>query len=232
MDLGLHGKTALVTGGARGIGGAISKALRDEGVNVYYTTRGDVTVEGCTRTDTPAKHVVDILVNNIGHQCDVTDPYAPTLDLRQVMAVNFEHAVTLCNIHIPRMKQMGWGRIVNIGSLGGHEQQGPWQYCAAKASLSAYTRSMGRTLASEAPGIVMSAVLPGVVETEDGHWAKVKRDDPARAERYLKERCPLGRFGTVDEIAPAVAFLCSQHASFAHGAIWTVDGAQSRGFYW
>jgi NAD(P)-dependent dehydrogenase (short-subunit alcohol dehydrogenase family) len=175
---------------------------------------------------------VDVLVNNIGHQCDVTDPYAPIEDWQKVVRVNFEMAVEACNAHIPEMKDRGWGRIVNIGSLGGHEQQGPWQYCAAKAALSAYTRCMGRTLASEAPGVVMSAVLPGVVVTEDGHWSKVLKEDPDRAERYLKERCPLGRFGTVHEIAPVVAFLCSDASSFAHGAIWTVDGGQARGFNW
>ena len=225
-------RTALVTGGARGIGGAISCALRDAGARVYYTTREDVIVPGCTRYKAADNEHFDILVNNIGHQCGVTDPYAPMEDWRRVVNVNFEMAVEACNRFIPGMKKRGWGRIVNIGSLGGHEQHGPWQYCAAKAALSAYTRCMGRTLAAEAPGVVMSAVLPGVVVTEDGHWAQVLAADPARAERYMKERCPLGRFGTVDEIAPVVAFLCSEQASFCHGAIWTADGGQARGFNW
>lgn len=232
MNLGIRDRVALVTGGAHGIGGAISSCLRDLGARVYYTTRTDDIVPGCERYTDDAEDDIDILVNNIGHQCGVTDPYAPIEDWQKVVRVNFEMAVEMCNKFIPYMALKRWGRIVNIGSLGGHEQQGPWQYCAAKAALSAYTRCMGRTLASEAPGVVMSAVLPGVVVTEGGHWDKVMKENPQRAARYLEERCPLGRFGTVDEIAPTVAFLCSDLASFAHGAIWTVDGGQARGFNW
>lgn len=223
MNLGIEGKVALVTGGARGIGKAIVQALENEGAKVFFTSR--------TKPVEPIPEPA-ILVNNIGHQCDVTDPHASYADFMKVWSVNFEIAVRATETCLPYMKAAGWGRIVNIGSLGGHEQQGPWQYCAAKAALSAYTRCMGRTLASEAPGVVMSAVLPGVVVTEEGHWARILVDDPDRAARYLKERCPLGRFGTVEEIAPAVTFLCSQQASFCHGAIWTVDGGQARGFGW
>jgi 3-oxoacyl-[acyl-carrier protein] reductase len=223
---------ALVTGGARGIGRAIVETLRRQSHDVFYTTRTADEVPGSMRWLESDGYDFDILVNNIGHQCGVTDPYAPLEDWQKVLRVNFEIAVEHCNAVIPYMRGMGWGRIVNIGSLGGHEQQGPWQYCAAKAALSAYTRCMGRTLASECNGVVMSAVLPGVVVTEGGHWDIVKRQDPERAARYLSERCPSGRFGTVDEIAPIVAFLCSDQASFAHGAIWAVDGGQSRRFDW
>ena len=240
MNLGIESKVALVTGGARGIGKAIVQALSAECRTVYYTSRDESAAEALQGENRiywgpnlpPGHQPFDILVNNIGHQCEVTDPHAPIEDWRRVVSVNVDYAVEMSRRALQIMKKRGWGRIVNIGSLGGHEQQGPWQYCAAKAALSAYTRCMGRTLASEAPGVVMSTVLPGVVVTEGGHWDEVQRTDPARAKRYLAERCPLGRFGTVDEIAPAVAFLCSRHASFCHGAIWTVDGGQARGFNW
>ena len=82
----------------------------------------------------------------------------------------------------------------------------------------------------EEEGIVMSAVFPGVVMTKGGHWEEVLKTRPEHAEKYLSERCPLGRFGEIDEIGPIVAIYCSQLASFSHGAIIPVDAGQSKHF--
>ena len=89
---------------------------------------------------------------------------------------------------------------------------------------------MGRILATEGGEVVMTAVFPGVVVTEGGHWEKILEDDPERAAKYLEDRCPLGRFGEVSEIAPVVAFYSSVHASFSHGAIIPVDAGQARSY--
>ena len=86
---------------------------------------------------------------------------------------------------------------------------GPVTYGVAKSSLTTYTRTMGRILATEGGEVVMTAVFPGVVVTEGGHWDGILKNDPKRAEEYLKERCPLGRFGEPSEIAPVVAFVPS-----------------------
>ncbi len=110
------------------------------------------------------------------------------------------------------------------------ENSGPVTYTVSKAALTAYTRTMGRILASECKNIVMTAVFPGVVATKGGHWEKILKTNPAHAKKYLNERCPLGRFGKEDEISPVVTFYCSQLASFSHGAIVPVDAGQSRHF--
>ena len=89
---------------------------------------------------------------------------------------------------------------------------------------------MGRILATEANNVVMSAIFPGVVVTEGGHWEKVLETNPEHAVKYLKERCPLGRFGKPDEISPVVVFYCSNFASFSHGAIIAVDAGQSKNY--
>ena len=89
---------------------------------------------------------------------------------------------------------------------------------------------MGRILATEDPGIVMTAVYPGVIKTKGGHWENVLRNNPEHAEKYLSERCPLGRFGETEEFTPTVIFFCSKQASFAHGTIVGIDGGQSRHF--
>lgn len=245
MNLGIQLRRALVTGGARGIGGAISRLLMKEGVKVIFTTRSQEAL-----IDMEAQHSmyapkgilvsdhadllqgdiddVDILVNNAGATLGVMDPFAPIEDYRRVMALNFELAVQLSNRYIPRMAKQGWGRIVNIASLAGLENRGPVTYCCSKAALIAYTRSMGRILAIEAPNIVMSAILPGVVATEGGHWDTGSTEEHKAA--YLARESPLKRFGKPAEIAPAVAFYCSQHASFSHGAIVPVDGGLSKGY--
>lgn len=257
MDLGITGRVALVTGGAQGIGAGITAELAREGAHVVFTSRSPEAIaeqlrelgplaKNCTGIQcelTPEGAVaglgkdlkrrnleVDILVNNAGHNLNITDPYCPMEDWRRLMRLDFEVAVEMCNLVIPGMKRRKWGRIVNITSCAGLENMGPVTYCVAKAALTAYSRSMGRVLATEEAGVVMSAVFPGVVRTKGGHWDKVLATDPKRAETYLKERCPAGRFGEIDEITPVVAFYCSQQASFSHGAIIPVDAGQSRHF--
>ena len=216
MNLGLEGKTALVTGGARGIGAGIVKALSDEGASVDFTSR---TKPGEFSTE------VDILVNNIGHTLDITDPYCSEMDWLKVLSVNFMTAVHMCNLVIPHMKKKKWGRIVNITSCAGLENSGPVTYCVSKAALTSYTRTMGRILATEEPGIVMTACYPSVIKTEGGHWDKQSKE---HTEKYLNERVPTKRFQTVEEFASVVAFYCSEQASACHGAIVSADQGQSR----
>ncbi len=171
---------------------------------------------------------IEILVNNAGHNLNITNPYCSKKDWNNVLELNFFNSVNLCNYLIPKMKKNGWGRIVNITSCAGLENMGPVTYGVAKSALTAYTRTMGRILATESKNIVMSAVFPGVVITKGGHWDKILKNDPKRAKKYIKERMPLGRFGKPSEISPIVVFHCSQLASFSHGAIVPADAGQSR----
>jgi len=253
MDLKIKGKWALVTGGANGIGYEISCQLAAEGVNLVVTSRTRAPIDNLAEKLSalpisvigievdflqPDWHSgfaekikdipIDILVNNAGHNLKVNDPYCSMEDWSRVMDLNFFTPVQLCNLLIPRMKSIGWGRIVNITSCAGLENMGPVTYGVAKSSLTVYTRTMGRILATEGGAVVMTAVFPGVVLTEGGHWDLVLKNNPTHAEQYIKDRCPLGRFGLPSEIAPVVAFYCSELASFSHGAIIPVDAGQSR----
>ncbi|MFC1767476.1 SDR family NAD(P)-dependent oxidoreductase [Candidatus Margulisiibacteriota bacterium] len=258
MDLGLKGKRALVTGGASGIGKAIALDLAKEGVKVVITSRKkdklektlkelggtkaghygvvtDLTDEGAP--EKLAKDIwknfgeLDIIVNNVGATMGIMDPYCSIADWRKVFRLNLEVAVELNNLFIPHMKKQDWGRIVNISAGASMENSGPVSYCSIKAAYTAYTRCMGRILAIETENVVMSAILPGVILTEDGHWSKVLKERPEHAEKYLKERCPLGRFGKTNEISPMAVFLCSELATFCQGSIVPVDAGQAKHFF-
>jgi len=255
MNLGIKGKKALITGGATGIGQAIATDLAKEGVSVAITSRSEKSIEktlkllneygsnhygivsNITDDDGPEKigkeikdnfGNIDIVVNNAGHTLDVTDPHCGIDDWRKVFRLNLEITIEINNIFLPYMKSQDWGRIVNITSGAGLENSGPVTFSASKAALTAYSRSMGRVLAIETGNVVMTAVSPGIVITEEGHWQQVLKERPKHAEKYIEERSPLGRFGEISEISPMVVLLCSEKASFCQGAIVPVDAGQSK----
>lgn len=251
MIIDLTGKTALVTGGAIGLGRGIAKALSKSNANVVITSRNKKNISDTMKTlnnkssgynldltkskdiETLYKKVkkkykkIDILVNNIGHTLNIKDPFAPVDDWKKILDLNFLTAVNLNNKFIKDMKKVNWGRIINITSIAGLEISGPSTFNVSKAALTAYTRSVGRQLAVENRNIVMTAVAPGVIPTENGHWNK-KNINSKHAKNYLKNRTALGRFGTIDELTSVVVFLSSDNASFFHGSIVQPDGGQSR----
>jgi NAD(P)-dependent dehydrogenase (short-subunit alcohol dehydrogenase family) len=253
MELDLNGKVALVTGGATGIGRAIVQILVSEGARVSFSSRnkeaGDKLRQelgsavnfinlspfpenGPSEIYEAAKQVfgpADIVVNNVGDTLGVVDPMCSVEDWRKVYRLNLEVHVEMNNAALPHMIGQRWGRIVNITAGAGLENSGPVPYSAIKSAYTAYTRSMARVVAPD--GVVMSAVLPGVVLTEEGHWQNVLNERPEHAAKYLEERTVLKRFGKPEEIAPFVAILCSNLASFAVGSIFPVEGGQARHFF-
>lgn len=255
MDFGIKGKFALVTGASRGIGESIAISLAKEGVKVAIVARtksdlkavikqmqGDghyLIATDLTEEEMPRKVAnelrknfgkIAILVNNLGSTLDITDPFCPLSDWKKVYRMNFEVTVEMNNLLIPYMEKNKWGRIVNISSTSGMENNGPVTYCSMKAALTAYSRSMGRVLAKK--GIVMSALLPGAVFTKGGFWDKAMKERPEHAKKYLAQRCPLGKFGEPDDIAAMTVVLCSEQAKFCQGTIFPVDGGQSRHYFW
>jgi len=252
MKIDLTNKIALVTGGTKGLGKAIVKNLLNSGAIVFFTSRdkkeiSEAILEG-NKNSYPIQAdmnsteginlvfksivdrfgTIDILVNNIGHTLEITDPYTSKDDWSQVMNLNFLCHVETTNKFLPLMKEKDWGRIINITSIAGLEVSGPAPFNAAKAAFTAYTRSVGRLLAIENNNVVMTAVAPGIVITEGGHWEKILKENPEHAEKYLNERAALGRFGEINEVTDIIVFLSSENASFFHGSIIQVDGGQSR----
>jgi len=246
----------LVTGGGRGIGAAIAEGLAREGVRVAVVSRttSDVrdvvnriggergghfgVVLDLTEESGPTELIKvlgkafgmpSIVVHNLGGTLDIKDPFCSVKDWRRVYRFNFEVAVELNALLIPNMQAHKWGRVIHISSISAMENHGPVTYCAMKAALTAYTRSIGGVVAPD--GVVVSSVLPGAIYTERGYWDITSKENPEHVRKFLTDRQRIGRFGTPEEIGNYVTFLCSDLASFNTGSIVPVDGGQGRGYF-
>jgi 3-oxoacyl-[acyl-carrier protein] reductase len=248
MDLGLEGRTALVTGGTRGIGHAIARALVADGARVAVVARGVqgleaterelgvkgiaadlATEEGCARAFGEARAAlggVDILVNNLGGRAGTAWADTGVPELETALTVNLFAAVRMSKLALPDMVEKGWGRIVVIASIYGRETGGAPAYNAAKAAEISFAASLAREVGST--GVLVNSVAPGSILFEGGSWDRRQKSDPAAIAEFVEKELPLKRFGRPEEVAAVVAFLCGEQASLVNGACITVDGGQSR----
>jgi len=171
----------------------------------------------------------DIIVNNVGGNLGFSDPLGPVDEWQQVMRLNVEVALEINRAFIPHMREAKWGRICHVSSISALENQGPPAYCAAKAALNAYVRSLGRFVCAD--NVILTSIMPGAIFTKDGYWDTALQDRPDHVANYLNERMAIRRFGRVEEISELVAFLCSEQASFCVGSALLADGGQGRSFY-
>jgi 3-oxoacyl-[acyl-carrier protein] reductase len=171
----------------------------------------------------------DIVVNNVGGNLGFTDPLGPVDEWQQVMRLNVEVALEINRAFIPHMREAKWGRICHVSSISALENQGPPAYCAAKAALNAYVRSLGRFVCAD--NVILTSIMPGAIFTKDGYWDTALQERPDHVAKYLNERMAIRRFGRVEEISELVAFLCSEQASFCVGSALLADGGQGRSFY-
>jgi 3-oxoacyl-[acyl-carrier protein] reductase len=248
MDLRLSGNVAIVAGASRGIGKATALALAAEGARIVMAARNedvlreaareveakgaevfaiacDVTKDGeCERLIAAAVERfgrIDALVTSI----HFSKPGFDEATLRESFETLLLPAVRLTNAAAPHMREAGGGSIVHLSSIWGKEAGGQPSYNAVKAALISESKAMARALAAD--GIRVNTVAPGSISHPGGSWYRRQQEDPESMARFVAENIPLGRFGTAEEVANVVAFLCSPQASWITGATIVVDGGQS-----
>lgn len=235
-------RVAIVTGGTRGIGEAISVALKDQGMTVVanyggnderareFTSRTgiaaakwdvgdfDACQEGCAKV---AEEVgqVDVLVNNAGITRDGTLAKMSYEDWHEVMRVNLGGCFNMAKACFPGMRERGWGRIVNIGSINGQGgQYGQVNYAAAKSGIHGFTKALAQEGAKA--GVTVNALAPGYIDTD------MVAAVPEPVLEKIVAKIPVGRLGQAGEIARGVAFLCSEEAGFVTGSTMSINGGQ------
>jgi 3-oxoacyl-(acyl-carrier-protein) reductase len=242
----LKGRTALVTGGSRGIGRAVAIALAEEGADVainYVSSEAaarDV-AEHITQkigrkavlaqadvSDYPdtfrmAQDVlgafghVDILVNNAGINSDKTFTKMDHASWRKVLGTNLDGVFNCTKVFVDQMLRQGYGRVVNVTSVIGQIGNfGQANYAASKAGVAAFTKSLAKELAGK--GVTVNAVAPGFIETE------MVTGIPDKVKERLLAQIPLHRFGTPEEVARAVVYIVSADGDYITGAELSING--------
>ncbi|WP_019831200.1 acetoacetyl-CoA reductase [Sphingomonas sp. PR090111-T3T-6A] len=235
-------RVAIVTGGTRGIGEAISVALRDMGVKVAANYAGDdAKAQAFTEktgipaykwdvSDFDACHAgvekveadlgpVDIIVNNAGITRDSTILKQSYEQWKAVIDTNLGGCFNMAKATFPGMRQRGWGRIVNIGSINGQAgQYGQVNYAAAKSGIHGFTKALAQEGAKF--GVTVNAIAPGYIDTD--MVAAVPEDVLEK----IVAKIPVGRLGHASEIARGVAFLVAEDGGFITGSTLSINGGQ------
>ena len=235
-------RVAVVTGGTRGIGRAISEALKKAGYKVAASYAGNDTAakaftdetgipaykfdvgdyaacEAAVKKITDELGPVDVLVNNAGITRDSTMHRMTPQQWAEVIQTNLGSCFNMCRCVIDSMRARNFGRIVNIGSINGQAgQYGQVNYAAAKSGIHGFTKALAQEGAAK--GITVNAIAPGYIDTD------MVRAVPEDVLKKIVARIPVGRLGKADEIARGVLFLVADDAGFVTGSTLSINGGQ------
>ena len=225
---GLKGRTAIVTGGASGIGAAIVRRFEDEGVRVtVFDLRSrppvDVTDYEAVKQAVANAGPVDILVNNAGW--DLFRPFLKTDPAfwQKIISLNLVGAMNLLHCVLPGMVERSRGKVVTIASDAGRVgSSGEAPYSACKGGLIALTKTLAREMASK--NIQLNVICPGLTETGMLEQFMQGAANPEKLREAYRRAVPMGRLGKPDDLPGAVAFFASEDADFITGQVLSVSG--------
>src|SRR4051794_8081051 len=221
-------RTAVITGGASGLGAATAERLRTEGLRVVtFDIAGeadvhvDVTDEAALAAAAGTIGDVDVVINSAG----IVGPGKPLLETtadewRRVLEVNVLGTVAMMRTFVPGMVERGWGRVVNFASMAGKDGNPNLSiYSASKAAVIGLTKSIGKELATS--GVLINAIAPAVIATPMNATT-----EPAALE-HITSLIPMKRVGRAEEVAELVAWLSSEKVSFSTGAVYDISGGRA-----
>ncbi|OGS08513.1 MAG: hypothetical protein A2270_10995 [Elusimicrobia bacterium RIFOXYA12_FULL_51_18] len=260
MELGLKGKSALVTGGSHGIGRAISLALADEGCNIAICARNKERVEktveeiknkgvesiGICADATVLPDIenvfkavigrwatVHILVNNVGgggRWGRESVEETPEHVWSDVYDKNALAAIRFTMRAIPHMRKQKWGRVVTVSSIVGRESGGRPWYSMAKAAEISLMKTLAANPSLSRDGLTFNTIAPGAIMIPDTGWDDERKKNPEEFGKMADRNFPLGRPGTPEEVAGLAVFICSGRAGLLNGATIPIDGGEGRSY--
>ncbi len=221
-------RTALVTGGASGLGAATATRLRADGLAVTTLDVGgqadvhaDVTDEAALRRVADEIGPVDVLINSagiVGANKSLLETTAE--EWHRVLDVNVLGTVNAMRVFVPGMRERGWGRVVNFGSMAGKDGNPNLSiYSASKAAVIGLTKSAGKELATT--GVLVNAIAPAVIATP------MNENTAPEVLAYMTSLIPMKRIGRPEEVAELVAFLSSDRVTFSTGAVYDISGGRA-----
>jgi len=247
MNLGIQNRLALVTGSSRGIGKGIARELAREGARVVLVARSADALEavrlGLPEPDRHRAFAIDlmeesgvgklveeisnlgdldIIVHNLGGSAGVREVFASAEEWKKVWQFNVGIPVEINRLLIPGMVARRRGRIVHLSTLSTTTYQGAAAYVSAKCALEGYLKCVSREVSKD--NVILSAVAPGAISLEGRYFAKIEQEKSPAMDEYFNQHLPIRRFGKAEDVAAAVAYLCSEQASYLAGAIVPVDG--------
>ena len=257
IDLDLKGKKAVVTGASLGIGAAAVRLLADHGAEVTFCARNEDSVQELSKYRTEGKGSVkgliadmseetstnkfikqvesdgptDILINNVGASPSRNFLYMSDDDWRSLHELNLLSAVRCTRAFLPHMRKQKWGRVIMISSAGGKTPNAALiDYGATKAAMISISKSLSKKYGPD--GVLINSILPGLIHT--AMWERAANEIAeamgTSADAVIENNgkgVPVGRYGTSEEVAALIVFLCSNAASYISGTSIEVDGGQS-----